>query len=329
MSDSIDADLLDYYQRELTWLRHAGGASPKRYPKVARRLQLAPANAPTRTSSVCWKASRCSPRAWRLDDDYAGSATPSSSSTPGAAPAAVLRDRPVRTGPDPGQPRRGLPAAARHRAVRHHPRRRRRAFPQRRGDFVAAGDRRGDPARRRGGASPDRSRRRPLGVAPEPALPGRVPLGRTVDRAPAHPPGSFADGLRDLDLLAAHAVQVMARAPARRGTPQDCRRSSASPPTSAAAGDGGHPAACACSPSTSPSPTSSTSSTCRCPARSPTDERSTWSSIAHRRHACICRRKTPARLRAGDQPLSADLGAAARTAPASTAWSPTVTARTA
>lgn len=24
MSDSIDADLLDYYQRELTWLRHAG-----------------------------------------------------------------------------------------------------------------------------------------------------------------------------------------------------------------------------------------------------------------------------------------------------------------
>lgn len=62
---------------------------------------------------------------------------------------------------------------------------------------MAAGDRRGDPARRRGGASPDRSRRRPLGVAPEPALPGRVPLGRTVDRAPAHPPGGFADGLRD------------------------------------------------------------------------------------------------------------------------------------
>ena len=24
MSDSIDAELLDYYQRELTWLRHAG-----------------------------------------------------------------------------------------------------------------------------------------------------------------------------------------------------------------------------------------------------------------------------------------------------------------
>ncbi|MFO6004053.1 type VI secretion system baseplate subunit TssF, partial [Pseudomonas aeruginosa] len=46
MSDSIDADLLDYYQRELTWLRHAGGAFAERYPKVARRLQLAPGECP-------------------------------------------------------------------------------------------------------------------------------------------------------------------------------------------------------------------------------------------------------------------------------------------
>lgn len=30
MSDSIDADLLDYYQRELTWLRHAGNSFAQR-----------------------------------------------------------------------------------------------------------------------------------------------------------------------------------------------------------------------------------------------------------------------------------------------------------
>jgi len=42
LSDSIDADLLDYYQRELTWLRHAGAGFAQRYPKVARRLELAP-----------------------------------------------------------------------------------------------------------------------------------------------------------------------------------------------------------------------------------------------------------------------------------------------
>ena len=34
MSDSIDAELLDYYQRELTWLRHAGAGFAQRHPKV-------------------------------------------------------------------------------------------------------------------------------------------------------------------------------------------------------------------------------------------------------------------------------------------------------
>jgi type VI secretion system protein ImpG len=40
MSDSIDAVLLDYYQRELTWLRHAGADFAERFPKIAHRLEL-------------------------------------------------------------------------------------------------------------------------------------------------------------------------------------------------------------------------------------------------------------------------------------------------
>ena len=40
MNDSIDATLLDYYQRELTWLRHAGAGFAERYPKIAHRLAL-------------------------------------------------------------------------------------------------------------------------------------------------------------------------------------------------------------------------------------------------------------------------------------------------
>ncbi|MBB5190652.1 type VI secretion system protein ImpG [Silvimonas terrae] len=40
MSDSIDPRLLDYYQRELTWLRHAGADFAERYPKIAHRLEL-------------------------------------------------------------------------------------------------------------------------------------------------------------------------------------------------------------------------------------------------------------------------------------------------
>ena len=117
------------------------------------------------------------------------------------------------------------------------------------------------------------------------------------------------------DLLAAHTVQVMAGRPARRRRRSaECRRSSASPPTRRCCRrKTADIRACACSPSTSPFPTSSTSSTCRCPARSPTDRRSTctWSSIAHRRHACICRRKTSSSAARRRSTSSADLGAAA------------------
>ncbi|QYD71599.1 type VI secretion system baseplate subunit TssF [Paraburkholderia edwinii] len=43
MNDSLDDLLLDYYQRELTYLRRASESFAQRYPKIARRLQLGPA----------------------------------------------------------------------------------------------------------------------------------------------------------------------------------------------------------------------------------------------------------------------------------------------
>lgn len=40
MNDSLDDLLIDYYQRELTYLRRASESFARRYPKIARRLQL-------------------------------------------------------------------------------------------------------------------------------------------------------------------------------------------------------------------------------------------------------------------------------------------------
>jgi type VI secretion system protein ImpG len=73
MSDSIDPQLLDYYQRELTWLRHAGGIFAERYPKVARRLELSPDECPDPhverlLEGFALLAARLQRR---LDDDYA------------------------------------------------------------------------------------------------------------------------------------------------------------------------------------------------------------------------------------------------------------------
>ncbi|MGY2167645.1 type VI secretion system baseplate subunit TssF [Pseudomonas gingeri] len=73
MSDSIDAELLDYYQRELTWLRHAGGIFAQQYPKVARRLELSPGECPDPhverlLEGFALLAARLQRR---LDDDYA------------------------------------------------------------------------------------------------------------------------------------------------------------------------------------------------------------------------------------------------------------------
>lgn len=42
MSTPDTDPILDYYQRELAYLRHAGGRFAKMYPKVARRLELGP-----------------------------------------------------------------------------------------------------------------------------------------------------------------------------------------------------------------------------------------------------------------------------------------------
>lgn len=42
MNDSLDEELLDYYQRELSWLRRASESFAERYPKIARRLELGP-----------------------------------------------------------------------------------------------------------------------------------------------------------------------------------------------------------------------------------------------------------------------------------------------
>ncbi|WKN21917.1 type VI secretion system baseplate subunit TssF [Azotobacter vinelandii] len=73
MSDSIDEVLLDYYQRELTWLRHAGAIFAERYPKVARRLELSPGECPDpHVERLLEGFSLLAARLQRrLDDDYA------------------------------------------------------------------------------------------------------------------------------------------------------------------------------------------------------------------------------------------------------------------
>jgi type VI secretion system protein ImpG len=72
MSDSIDDTLLDYYQRELGYLRQAGGEFAASYPKIAHRLALSEYESPdphVERLLECFaflsaKLSR------KLDDDY-------------------------------------------------------------------------------------------------------------------------------------------------------------------------------------------------------------------------------------------------------------------
>lgn len=73
MSDSIDPQLLDYYQRELTWLRNAGSTFANRYPKVARRLELSPGESQDpHVERLLEGFALLSGRLQRrLDDDYA------------------------------------------------------------------------------------------------------------------------------------------------------------------------------------------------------------------------------------------------------------------
>lgn len=73
MSDSIDEQLLDYYQRELTWLRQAGAGFAERYPKIASRLELSAGECPDpHVERLLEGFSLLSARLQRrLDDGYA------------------------------------------------------------------------------------------------------------------------------------------------------------------------------------------------------------------------------------------------------------------
>ena len=73
MSDSIDEQLLDYYQRELTWLRQAGAGFAERYPKIASRLELSAGECPDpHVERLLESFSLLSARLQRrLDDGYA------------------------------------------------------------------------------------------------------------------------------------------------------------------------------------------------------------------------------------------------------------------
>lgn len=73
MSDSIDEQLLDYYQRELTWLRQAGAIFAERYPKIASRLELSAGECPDpHVERLLESFSLLSARLQRrLDDGYA------------------------------------------------------------------------------------------------------------------------------------------------------------------------------------------------------------------------------------------------------------------
>ncbi|WP_440028566.1 type VI secretion system baseplate subunit TssF [Chromobacterium amazonense] len=70
--ESLDPRLLDYYQRELSYLRHAGGEFALRYPKVARRLQLSESECPDPQVERLLEgfALLCARLQRRLDDDY-------------------------------------------------------------------------------------------------------------------------------------------------------------------------------------------------------------------------------------------------------------------
>lgn len=302
MSDSIDADLLDYYQRELTWLRHAGGAFAERYPKVARRLQLAPGECPDpHVERLLEGFSLLTARLQRrLDDDYAEF---SDALLEQLYPLA-LRPLPscaiVQFEPDPTQG--NLAEGYR--------------LPRDTALFVTT--RGGDSVHFRSSAE---ATLWPLAIDEANLLGGEEAQALTgvgaarsalrlslrclgeyrwdelsIERLRIHLAASPMGCAILYDLLAAHTVQVMAGAP---GTPPAALRGLpeivgfAADEALLPEEDGGHPGLRLLAEYFA-FPTSSTSSTCHCPARSPTDRRSTctWSSIAHRRHACICRRKT-------------------------------------
>ena len=237
MSDSIDADLLDYYQRELTWLRHAGGAFAERYPKVARRLQLAPGECPD-------------PHVERLLEGFAAHRAPATAPRrrlrrvqrrpPRTALPLALRPLPscaiVQFEPDPTQG--NLAEGYR--------------LPRDTALFVTT--RGGDSVHFRSSAE---ATLWPLAIDEATLLGGEEAQALTgvgaarsalrlslrclgeyrweelsIERLRIHLAASPMGCAILYDLLAAHTVQVMAGRPARRRRRSaECRRSSASPPT--------------------------------------------------------------------------------------------------
>ncbi|MDF5981880.1 type VI secretion system baseplate subunit TssF [Pseudomonas aeruginosa] len=341
MSDSIDADLLDYYQRELTWLRHAGGAFAERYPKVARRLQLAPGECPDpHVERLLEGFSLLTARLQRrLDDDYAEF---SDALLEQLYPLA-LRPLPscaiVQFEPDPTQG--NLAEGYR--------------LPRDTALFVTT--RGGDSVHFRSSAE---ATLWPLAIDEANLLGGEEAQALTgvgaarsalrlslrclgeyrwdelsIERLRIHLAASPMGCAILYDLLAAHTVQVMAGRPARRRRRSaDCRRSSASPPTRRCCRrKTADIRACACSPSTSPSPTSSTSSTCHCPGAL-ADGQTLYLYLVFDRAPTARLHLQAEDFQLGCAPainlFRGPRSRCARTAPAaSTAWSPTVTARTA
>ncbi len=321
MSDSIDADLLDYYQRELTWLRHAGGAFAERYPKVARRLQLAPGECPDpHVERLLEGFSLLTARLQRrLDDDYAEF---SDALLEQLYPLA-LRPLPscaiVQFEPDPTQ---GSLAEGYR-------------LPRDTALFVTT--RGGDSVHFRSSAEATLwplaiDEANLLGGEEAQALTGVVAarsalrlslrcLGEyrwdelSIERLRIHLAASPMGCAILYDLLAAHTVQVMAGAP---GTPPGgaprCRRSSLRRRRGAAAGGRRR--------TSGPAPARRV---LRLPRQVPLLRPATVRRARRRTDAlpvpglrsrtdgtpAFAGGRLPARLRAGDQPLSADLGAAA------------------
>jgi len=112
-------ELLEYYERELTYLRQMGGEFARKYPRVAGRLLLDPERCEDPTSIACWKASRSSPRGpsphrRRFPRDQRSPHPRHPPRLPSPHPLADHRGVPAR--PGPGQKDRGHAHPARHAA---------------------------------------------------------------------------------------------------------------------------------------------------------------------------------------------------------------------
>ena len=117
----MDTRLLDYYNRELAYLRERGGRSRSSSPKWPRGCGSTNRGRPIRTSSGCSKAS-LPHRARAAQDGRRVSALHAGAPRCGVSrlyrAAAVDGDRAVRAAAERRQPGARLAAAGRHRAAR-------------------------------------------------------------------------------------------------------------------------------------------------------------------------------------------------------------------